>query len=87
MRFNCGPSLQERRNARALMLREKMQRFQVWHSYFAWMPIRVGESVCCWMETVERRYVGGFVYCGRRIIRGHRIEYRAMNSVSTEEVK
>lgn len=27
-----------------------------WHPVFAWLPIRVGENDCRWLETVERKY-------------------------------
>ena len=44
MKFNCGPSLTERLEAR-----------EQWHRWFAWRPVRVGPRDCRWLEMVERR--------------------------------
>lgn len=44
MRFNCGPTWQERTALR-----------ECWHRWFAWYPVRVGTRDCRWLETIERR--------------------------------
>jgi hypothetical protein len=46
MKINCGPT----RDVKLKMLR-------AWHPWFAWRPVRVGESDCRWLEYVERREV------------------------------
>jgi hypothetical protein len=44
MKFNCGPTPQEKHEAK-----------QDWHPWFAWCPVRVGSGDCRWLETVERK--------------------------------
>ena len=44
MKFKCGPTLQEKINAR-----------KDWHEWFAWYPVTLDGSDCRWLETVERR--------------------------------
>ena len=41
MKFNCGPTLWERRKE--------------WHIWFAWYPVRVGLHEKRWLEFVYRR--------------------------------
>ena len=48
MKFNCGPSLQARREAARL-------HWCKWSKWFAWYPVRVGENDCRWLEYVERK--------------------------------
>lgn len=45
MKFNC---------------KRKVEPRIVWHTWFAWFPVRVGEDDCRWLEKVERR--GTFEY-------------------------
>lgn len=52
MRFDCGPTWQEREAAK-----------KAWHRWFAWHPVRIGDSHDCrWLETVERK--GELHSCG-----------------------
>lgn len=44
MRFNCGPSPEE-----------KHTQLKEWHSYFAIFPVRVRPSQWMWLERVERK--------------------------------
>jgi len=44
MKFDCGPSWNEKRLAR-----------EQWHRWFAWFPVKVGERDCRWFEFVERK--------------------------------
>ena len=57
MKFNCGPTLQEKIKAR-----------KEWHDWFAWYPVRIavtlGSSDCRWLETVERRGEHNWDYDG-----------------------
>jgi len=62
MRFNCGPSPEERKRRREEAekhYREIEAAYQAslwqWHDWFAWRPVRVGENDCRWLETVGRR--------------------------------
>lgn len=43
MKFNCGPTSEERRKAK-----------EEWHPWFAWHPVRIGSGDCRWLETVDR---------------------------------
>src|SRR4051812_9520112 len=50
MRFNCGPTMQER-----------FQRKLKWHPWFAWFPVRLMDTnQCVWLEVVERQLTGGY---------------------------
>ena len=53
MKFNCGPTRQERR-----------ERKENWHRWFAWYPVRVGSHDCRWLEYVERQGVYLFDFSG-----------------------
>ena len=53
MRFRCGPSYQEKFQAR-----------QQWHRWFAWYPVRVASGHCRWLETVERRGHTSYAFDG-----------------------
>lgn len=55
MKFNCGPTWQEKREAKGK-----------WHSWFAWRPVRVGPKDCRWLETIERKGECRFSYSGFR---------------------
>lgn len=64
MKFDCGPTWQEKRAAK-----------EKWHRWFAWRPIRVDDHDCRWLEFIERRitweYGWGDVYVSK--------EYRALD--------
>ena len=44
MRFNCGPTRQE-----------KDEKKKFWHKWFAWHPVKVGNREGIWLELVERK--------------------------------
>lgn len=44
MKFNCGPTTEERREYLAN-----------WHPFFAVLPRRVGSHDCRWFEWIERK--------------------------------
>lgn len=46
MKFNCG-----RERIPAVIERAK----HLWHTWFAWYPVRVGRNDCRWLETVHRK--------------------------------
>lgn len=48
MKFDCGETYAER-----------LERLSNWHRVFAWFPVRVGPHDCRWLETVERKEIGG----------------------------
>lgn len=50
MKFDCGPTWREKRNAR-----------KEWHRWFALLPRRVGSHDCRWFEYIERK---GHTYMG-----------------------
>jgi hypothetical protein len=31
-----------------------------WHKWFAWRPVRLGDSDCRWLEIVERKKVKAY---------------------------
>ena len=43
MKFNCGPTWEEKKLAK-----EKP------HAWFAWFPVRIGSRDCRWLEDVLR---------------------------------
>ena len=49
MKFDCGPTWAEKRDA------EKQ-----WHKWFAWCPVRIGSHDCRWLEVLERRDKGQY---------------------------
>jgi hypothetical protein len=57
MRFNCP---------KPETWAEKTARLKAWHRKFAWLPVRVGDDDCRWLEFVLRRgvrvsrYDGGY---------------------------
>jgi hypothetical protein len=50
MRFDCGPTPDQRYEA-------KYQRLINWHIHFALWPTRIGANDCRWMEWIERKGV------------------------------
>ena len=44
MKFNCGPTAEER-----------IRRKCVYHRWFAWRPVRIGANDCRWLEFVFRK--------------------------------
>ena len=53
MKFNCGPSFWDR------MIKQGQERHAYlsdWHPYFLWMPKRIREGECRWLETIWRLF-------------------------------
>lgn len=48
MKFNCGPTWEEKWDKEKTLLRD-------WHLFFAIIPRRVGERDCRWLEWIERK--------------------------------
>lgn len=64
MKFDCG-----------LTWREKYERLISWHPWFAWYPVRIGQTHdCVWWEYVERKGESGY--------NGMAFEYRLPSSAS-----
>lgn len=55
MRFNCGPTAEERETEKFAVERNRRTRLSKWHNHLAWLPIRVNGE-CVIFETVERRF-------------------------------
>lgn len=51
MKFNCGLT----GDAKEAAARAERDKLKVWHRWFAWYPVRVGQNDCRWLEYVERR--------------------------------
>lgn len=47
MKFNCGP--------RALSRDKQLNLLWEWHDHFAWLPVRLSDTDCRWLETVQRQ--------------------------------
>ncbi len=44
MKFDCGPTREEKRDA-----------LQTWHRHFAWRPKRFASHDCRWLEWIARK--------------------------------
>ena len=55
MKFNCGPTPEERADERRRQQAEERIKLEQWHDYFTWWPIRIGSGDCRWLETIERK--------------------------------
>lgn len=55
MKFNCGPTPEQKEA-------DRLHRLTNWHPFFVMWPRRLGEGDCRWLETIERRgrYLLGF---------------------------
>jgi len=49
MKINCGPTFEERRDAK-----------RQWHAWYAWHPVRIDSNDCRWLETIQRRQRGNY---------------------------
>ena len=61
MKFNCG-SLNEKELKRLEKLEAKNAKYCArvkyltnWHEHFAWLPVRVSDTDCRWLEKVLRK--------------------------------
>ena len=62
MKFNCGPTREERlAKKKSIAIKHKLEDEQ-WHKWFAWYPVKIGKNDCRWMTTVERIFIGAEVY-------------------------
>jgi hypothetical protein len=59
VKFNCGPSAEQKVKNLRKEYEERAENAAKWQPFFAWLPIRIGEDECRWLEVVERRVVGG----------------------------
>ena len=66
MKFNCGPSKAEKQAALYASRPEwyvaEVFKAREWQDFFAWKPVRI-DGVCYWLETVQRRCLGGEGWC------------------------
>lgn len=77
MRINCGPSSIAAHFVRRVAAEAEVERLKRWQPCFAWPPKRVGENDCRWLEAVERRYPGAFVYGDTACKQSSSVKYRA----------
>lgn len=66
MKFNCGPTSQEKHQAK-----------HEWHDIFALLPTRVGDRDCRWLEIIQRK---GIYYNPRPGCAWWEWEYRAKDN-------
>lgn len=43
-------------------MRSKLRDREIWHPWFAWFPVRVGDARV-WLEVVDRKLVYHHEYC------------------------
>lgn len=55
MKFSCGLTKAEKERRRETARVVKHKYLSDWHPKFAWLPIRVGDFDCRWLEYVERK--------------------------------
>jgi len=55
MKFDCGPTYQEKKAIKDALWTAIVDHKSQWHKWFAWFPVRVGSHDCRWLEHVERR--------------------------------
>lgn len=72
MKFNCGPTEEEKREYARQLYLERQAAAEEWHPWFAWFPVQVGSNDCRWLEVVERRQQYNF----KTIKAGEYWEYR-----------
>jgi hypothetical protein len=75
MKFNCGPTEEERRADKLRRWFTERDRMKNWRPWFAWYPVRVASHDCRWLETVEYRATGDTY-----TVFGWKWEYRAKGS-------
>ena len=81
MKFECGPTREEKRAIRCKADRAWRHH---WHRWFALMPRRVADGDCRWLEYIERK---GITYMGYAAcppgpmykVEKWRYEYRVLN--------
>lgn len=61
MKFNCGPTREERRIAAEKAKHAKYEKHRAWQRGFAWFPVRIGRT-CVWLEHYEYRLSGSVPY-------------------------
>lgn len=68
MKFNCGPTPEEQREAHRVKFVAHVRRLEEWHDFFVIWPRRIGSHDCRFLETIQRRGAlrafGGFYYNG-----------------------
>lgn len=55
MKLNCGTTFEKRHRDELERLEARLKKLKQWHDVFAFLPVRVGENECRWLETVQRR--------------------------------
>jgi hypothetical protein len=59
MKFNCGPSLRERKLAANEARRQRVFKIiDEGDTIFAWLPKRTSSGTCVWLERVKRTLAG-----------------------------
>lgn len=66
MKLECGLSPRTRTERRAAYVKAEANRLMQWHSWFALLPVRIGDNDCRWLETVERRIFCDLENCHER---------------------
>jgi hypothetical protein len=56
MRFNCGPTWEEKQMLSQMKEKQEQERLTQWHPFFCLWPRRCGK-ICVWLETIERKGV------------------------------
>jgi hypothetical protein len=86
MKWDCD----RRERERVARFKAKLIAESEWHDVFAWLPVRVADGDCRWLETIQRRllYPEGIDCALRRFSLGwsvHRdAEYKAKSKVNAD---
>lgn len=49
MKFDCG------KRSRSQHVTSRHRALRLWHRWFAWYPVRIGQHDCRWLEFVQRK--------------------------------
>ena len=75
MKFNCGLTKQEKKDAELALHQAK----QKWHIHFAKWPTQVGSGDCRWLEDIWVRYEYNYFY-GNKAVIVPKVHYRAFEN-------
>jgi hypothetical protein len=53
MKWDCD----KRKREKVRKLTERLTKLCEWHNVFAWLPVKVADNDCRWLETVQEKVV------------------------------
>jgi hypothetical protein len=86
MKFDCGPTAEEKRDIKRRKLEARCNAMMDWNKWFAWYPIKIGHRDCRWLEYIERKAQKRYSWIGRdlyfsayKTVHSPKWEYRKIN--------